>query len=69
MSDEAEKQAPAERPGIKTTEFWLALAVALGGLLAAHYAEKDWAQIAGLVAAALASMGYGYSRKGVKVGA
>ena len=53
------------RPGILTTEFWLALIVTLLGALAAVYAEP-WAQVAGLVAAALAAAGYGFSRASVK---
>jgi len=54
------------KPGILTTEFWLALLVALGGLFAANYADQQWAQIAGMVAAALASLGYGQARAQVK---
>lgn len=54
------------RSGIKTTEFWLAMGVALAGALASVYAEAEWAKVAGLVAAALATAGYGFSRSHVK---
>jgi len=54
------------RPGLKTTEFWLALAVTLLGAVAGIYAEAQWAQVAGIVAAALASAGYGFQRASVK---
>lgn len=54
------------RPGLKTTEFWLAMIVTIGGMVASVYAEAQWAQVAGMVAAALAAAGYGFSRAGVK---
>ncbi len=54
------------KAGIKTTEFWLAAAVAVMGALASVYSEADWAKVAGLVAAALASAGYGIARAQVK---
>lgn len=54
------------KPGIRTTEFWLALIVALLGAFASIYAEGDWAKVAGMVAAALASAGYGFARSSVK---
>lgn len=54
------------KAGIKSTEFWLAAVVAVAGALAAVYSEAEWAQVAGLVAAALASAGYGFSRSQVK---
>ncbi len=56
------------RPGIKTTEFWMALAVVVFSSLAAMYAEKEWAQVAGVVGAALASAGYGFARSQAKQG-
>lgn len=54
------------KPGIKTTEFWLALAVAVLGALSAAYVEAEWAKVAGILAAALASLGYGAQRAAVK---
>lgn len=55
------------KAGIKSTEFWLAMVVALAGALATVYAEAQWAQVAGMIAAALATAGYGFSRAKVKV--
>jgi len=54
------------KPGVKTTEFWLATAVALMGALAAVFVEAEWARVAGMVAAVLSSAGYGFSRARVK---
>lgn len=54
------------RSGIKTSEFWIALAVTVMGAVAAAYSENQLAQIAGMVAAALASAGYGFSRANTK---
>jgi hypothetical protein len=54
------------KPGIATTEFWLALIVTIMGAVAGIYAEAQWAQVAGLVAATLAAAGYGFSRSNVK---
>ena len=54
------------RPGLKTTEFWLALIVTLGGAVAGIYAEAQWAQVAGILAATLVTAGYGFTRAGVK---
>ena len=54
------------KPGIKTTEFWLALVVVTLGALAATFSEAQWAQAVGLVAAALTSAGYGMSRAKAK---
>lgn len=54
------------RPGLKTTEFWLALAVTIGGAVAAVYAETDIGRVAGMVAAALAAAGYGFTRANLK---
>ena len=54
------------KPGIRSTEFWLAAVVALAGALATVYADAEWAKVAGLVAAALASAGYGFARSQVK---
>ena len=54
------------KSGWKTTEFWLALVVTVGGSLATYYSEAEWAKVVGIVAAALASAGYGLSRASVK---
>ena len=54
------------KPGIQTTEFWLAFLVAVLGGLATIYAEADWAKIAGIVSATLVSLGYGNNRALVK---
>lgn len=56
------------KPGIRSTEFWLALAatilVAVGGV----WAESELAKLAGIVGAALVSAGYSLSRAQVKRG-
>lgn len=57
---------PTTRPGIRTTEFLLALGVTVLGAVAAIYAESPAAQVAGMVGAALASAGYGLARSQVK---
>lgn len=54
------------KPGIKSTEFYMAMAVVLLGALASVYAEQEWAKAAGMVAAALASAGYGFARSKIK---
>lgn len=54
------------KPGIKSTEFWVALTVALMGVLAAAFSEETWARIVGIIAAALTSVGYSVSRAVVK---
>lgn len=54
------------KPGYSTTEFWLALIVTVGGVLSSIYADAEWAQALGAVAAALASAGYGFSRASAK---
>lgn len=56
------------RPGIKTTEFWLALLVAILGGLSVAFATEDWAKVAGVIAAAISSVGYGISRAQIKTG-
>lgn len=56
------------KPGLKTTEFWLALAVTVGGAVASVYADTDVGRVAGIVAATLASAGYGFARASVKNG-
>ncbi len=54
------------RPGILTTEFWLALAVCIGGACAAIYVDEDWAKVAGLASSTLVAAGYSFCRQGVK---
>jgi len=54
------------KSGVRTTEFWLAAAVAIGGMLSSQYAEAEWAQVAGTISAALATAGYGFARSQVK---
>ncbi len=54
------------RPGIRTTEFWLALAVCIGGACAAIYVDEDWAKVAGLASSTLVAAGYSFCRQGVK---
>lgn len=50
------------KPGIKTTEFWLAVVVTIAGAAATVYADDKWAQVAGIVAMTLSTAGYGLSR-------
>lgn len=54
------------RAGWRTSEFWIALAVATAGIFVLTTSASAWAQIAGGTSAALASMGYGSSRARVK---
>jgi hypothetical protein len=54
------------KAGIKTTEFWMAMLVALAGALAVVYADAQWAKVAGMIAMALSSAGYGFSRSQAK---
>ena len=54
------------RPGIRTTEFWLALLVTVLGAVATVKATNELAQIGGMVAAALSSAGYSFSRGAAK---
>lgn len=54
-----------QKPGYKTTEFYLTLAAVAVGLFLASGALPDthWAvKLAGFVGSALASMGYAYNR-------
>lgn len=56
----------ANRPGYRTTEFWLALAVVVGSAVQSAYATEPWAKAAGMIAGALAAAGYGFARSAVK---
>jgi len=67
MADETKKGA--EKAGYKTTEFWLAMAaVVVGLLLESGVVTGDGflPQGLGLIASALASLGYSYSRAKIK---
>jgi hypothetical protein len=72
-TDPQSKNAPRPRfepkPGYRTTEFWLSAAASLVGLLLASGAlapESGWSRAAGLLASALAAMGYSVSRGAAK---
>lgn len=54
------------KPGIKTTEFWMALVVVAVSAVAATYTESPIAQVGGLIAGALTAAGYGLSRAKTK---
>lgn len=58
-----------EKSGFKTTEFWLSfLVVLLGAYMASGLVgDEHWTvKLAGLVASALASLGYGMARAAIK---
>ncbi len=55
------------RPGLRTSEFWLAFIVTFAGAVAAVYAEAQWAQVAGLLSSALTAAGYAFARAKVKL--
>ena len=60
---------PITRPGYKTTEFWLTVAATLlGAAFASDLIPTDskWAQLLGLAASVLSSLGYTVSRTMVK---
>ena len=61
MSDNNQPKA-----GIKTTEFWLSLVATVLCGVAASYADQTWGQMAGVIGAALITMGYGASRAKAK---
>lgn len=60
--------SPVQKPGIKTTEFWLSTAATLLGLLFASGAVTSNAalQVMGLAASLLTALGYQVSRGFVK---
>jgi len=65
----SEPQLPCDKPGWKTTEFWLSLlAITLGGAFAVELIPSDgvWAKLAGLAAVVLGSLGYTVARSSVK---
>ncbi len=58
-----------EKPGFKTTEFWLSAAATLvGGLVASDVipSEGPWTQVVALVASALIALGYTGARMNLK---
>ena len=55
-----EMTEPFPRLGLNTTEFWLSLIVAACNVITATYNHTEGAQLAGLLSAALVSMGYGH---------
>jgi len=54
------------KPGYKTTEFWLTAVAVVAGLVASAGIDGVVAKAAGLVVSALASMGYSASRAKTK---
>ena len=54
------------KTGLKTTEFLMTFVVAVLTGLAGAFAEKQWAQIAGIVASAITAAWYTKSRSDVK---
>lgn len=54
------------KPGIKTSEFWLSLLVALAGSLSAAFSTEPWAKALGAVAAAFTAVGYSFARSQIK---
>jgi len=59
------------KPGYKTTEFWKSAVVVVFGLIMASGvipSEGPWAQIAGIIAAVLQSVGYANARATTKTG-
>jgi hypothetical protein len=67
--EEAEKIAElGEKPGWKTTEFWLAVLSYIVGILLASgaFGDGDVAQALGIAQMVLGKLGYDWTRKGVK---
>lgn len=55
------------KPGIKSSEFWVTAAVVIGGLLVSSgFLPSTWAEVLGLVVAAIGAGTYTISRSGVK---
>lgn len=54
------------KPGLKTTEFWLALLVTASGIAATVWSSKPWAQALGMFSSALTAAGYAFARAHVK---
>lgn len=53
------------KPGIKTTEFWLAL-VAVALIQFGLRSDAEWAQIGSALGTALVAAGYGFARSNIK---
>jgi hypothetical protein len=69
MSPENDPASPAQKPGWKTSEFWLSLlAMLLGALLASDAIPTDspTAKALGVVASILGALGYQVTRAAVK---
>jgi len=63
----AVKETEKVKPGWKTTEFWLSLlAIGVSLVTALFNPQSTIAQIAGVIGAVLASLGYSASRSSVK---
>ena len=52
--------------GIKSTEFWVSMAGMIIGGLCAVFADSQWAQVIGPIAAVICGAAYTNSRKTVK---
>lgn len=64
MSDQS---APELRPGIRTTEFWLSMVVAIGTVVgSATWIDESWAQVVNAIVGLLVAAGYGFQRAQVK---
>jgi hypothetical protein len=57
------------KAGWKSSEFWLALVVIVGGAIASVYHSEPWAKVCGIIAAAIATGGYSISRGMAKTAA
>jgi hypothetical protein len=69
MSREEIKAATEEKPGYKTSEFWLSFVAVLVSFAMSSGLVIEGShlmQALGLIAAALSAMGYGYSRAKTK---
>lgn len=56
------------KAGVRTTEFWVAVAAQLLCGAAVVWADSDVARLGGMLGAALVSSGYGMARARVKAG-
>jgi hypothetical protein len=60
---------PANKPGWKTSEFWVTMATVVGGLLQAGFAKNTGAGIAGMVISTAAGAAYTAGRSYTKANA
>lgn len=70
-NNETPVTVPANKPGYKTTEFWLSLAAVLVGAVQASGLvpnEGIWGQMLGTITVALVSLGYTGARLSMKKG-